>query len=65
MLGMAVGLLAVVQFVLGRVLLTGTADIGIRMAHEHSGYTLTVLCLLYVALTVYLILRRGHDVRGD
>ncbi len=64
LLGLAVGLLAVVQFVLGRILLTGTADIGVRMAHEHSGYTLTVLSLIYVCLTVYLILRAGQPSDG-
>lgn len=57
-LGAVVGSLAIAQLVLGRLLLAGTADIGLRVAHEHLGYTLVALTLLHVILCTWLILRK-------
>ncbi len=56
-MGGLVGALAAAQLILGRVLLTGTADIGTRVAHEHLGYTLVALTLAYVIVTTWVLLR--------
>jgi hypothetical protein len=55
--GAFLGLLIVVQLVFGQRLLAGTADIHIRVAHQHTGYLLSAVGLLYVLWTVGLILR--------
>lgn len=55
--GALTGALAVAQLVVGRTLLSGTADIRLRVMHEHLGYTLVAATLLYVLLTSWIILR--------
>lgn len=55
-LGLLAALFIVGQLVLGQLILSGR--INLVKAHQHSGYTTVVLCLVYIILSLRALTRK-------
>lgn len=56
-LGLLAALFIVGQLVLGQLILSGR--INLVKAHQHSGYTTVVLCLVYIILSLRALTRKS------
>jgi hypothetical protein len=52
-LGLLAAVLIVAQLVMGQLILSGRPDL--IKAHQHSGYSAVVVCLVYIALSLITV----------
>ncbi|MFO0891422.1 MAG: hypothetical protein U0790_20040 [Isosphaeraceae bacterium] len=65
LLGCLSAVLIVVQLVMGMLIRSGEASVGLRTAHFHSGTLMVLVSLAYIALSLTSLLsRRRVDVSG-
>jgi hypothetical protein len=63
LMGCLSAVLVVVQLVMGMLIRTGEASVGLRTAHFHSGTLMVVVTLAYIGLSLTALLARRGDSR--
>ncbi|WP_165227982.1 hypothetical protein [Aquisphaera insulae] len=58
LLGVLSAILVVAQLVMGMLIRTGEASVGLRTAHFHSGTLMVLVTLAYIALSLTSLLTR-------
>jgi hypothetical protein len=62
-LGFLSAILLIVQAVMGILIRTGEASIGLRTAHFHSGTLMVLIALAYIALSLSVIYSKSRTDR--
>jgi hypothetical protein len=62
-LGFLSAFLLVVQAVMGILIRTGEASVGLRTAHFHSGTLMVLIALAYIALSLTVIFSKSRTDR--
>jgi hypothetical protein len=56
-LGALAAILIILQFVMGMLILSDPGSLGLRKAHQHSGYLTALISVVYIAWSLVVVAR--------